>query len=520
MYSSPWGRHQRQGPPPRLPPNDNRTDEDANRERVILLERDDRLGMAERKRQSFLNKLQLEARRKELAKGKVISMFFPSVGVNNLQMEDVNRALRVSGFCPRDIAGVKLNDFRTNQAEIMLTEETDFQIDEIEKKLKDANIYALVSVFEALEEVLVLYGLPLTNDIEGMKSMIAETISPFVKKVGNVFPCKYGATAGEFFEGKLNGNWRVKVNPRADRQVPNFIVIGPETKVMVKAKYVRNEYERKQMCSDCFSTEHFRLHEDCQGPRKWDDYCKEFSDHWEMCRLDTEESEDQQISRNEQDSRHIVLSRQLQKDLENMEQEKLLLETRLKDQNELLEKAEELEKDNKRLRLLGSLVGCRRRIRTNSASANIDHAPDCEEFALGINDRENGSLKCISVPEHEHERLASVTDPAFLSRSDAGSASEDSEEEIGLEYDHDYIGDPLNVTVVESEEAPIEPLINSWIAVKKTDGGKAYCVVLEKRPGENGNCLYVVKERDSDRQVEVDLNTIDWSPWREGNGKK
>ena len=87
MYSSPWGRPQRQGPPQRLPPNDNRTDEDANRERVILLERDDRLGMAERKRQSFLNKLQLEARRKELAKGKVISMFFPSVGVNNLQME-------------------------------------------------------------------------------------------------------------------------------------------------------------------------------------------------------------------------------------------------------------------------------------------------------------------------------------------------------------------------------------------------------------------------------------------------
>ena len=471
--------------------------------------------MAERKRQSFLNKLQLEARRKELAKGKVISMFFPSVGVNNLQMEDVNRALRVSGFSPRDIAGVKLNDFRTNQAEIMLTEETDFQIDEIEKKLKDANIYAIVSVFEALEEVLVLYGLPLTNDIEGMKSMIAETISPFVKKVGNVFPCKYGATAGEFFEGKLNGNWRVKVNPRADRQVPNFIVIGPETKVMVKAKYVRNEYERKQMCSDCFSTEHFRLHEDCQGPRKWDDYCKEFSDHWEMCRLDTEESEDQLISRNEQDSRHIVLSRQLQKDLENMEQEKLLLETRLKDQDELLEKNRKLEEDNQRYRLLGRLVQCRGR--TSSASGNIDHDRGCSDFPL-VTHIENGSLKCISIPEHE--RLASVTDPAFLSRSDAGSASEDSEEEIELEYDHDYIGDPLNVTVVESEEAPIEPLINSLIAVKKNDGSKAYCVVLEKRPGENGNHLYVLKERDLDRQVEVDLNEIDWSPLRNGNGKK
>ena len=43
-------------------------------------------------------------------------MFFPSVGVNNLKMEDVNRALRVSGLCVTDIGGVKLNDFRTNQA--------------------------------------------------------------------------------------------------------------------------------------------------------------------------------------------------------------------------------------------------------------------------------------------------------------------------------------------------------------------------------------------------------------------
>ena len=83
--------------------------------------------------------------------------------------------------------------------------------------------------------------------------MIVETISPFFKKVGNVFPCKDGATAGDFFEGKYNGQWKVKVNPRADRQVPNFIVIGPTSRVMVKAKYVRNEFERKQMCSDCFS---------------------------------------------------------------------------------------------------------------------------------------------------------------------------------------------------------------------------------------------------------------------------
>ena len=62
MFSSPWGRLQRPRASRGLPPNDNRSDDDANRERVLLLERDERLEVAERQRQSFLNKLQLEAR--------------------------------------------------------------------------------------------------------------------------------------------------------------------------------------------------------------------------------------------------------------------------------------------------------------------------------------------------------------------------------------------------------------------------------------------------------------------------
>ena len=199
-----------------------------------------------------------------------------------------------------------------------------------------------------------------------------------------------------------------------------------------------------------------------------------------------------------------------------MEQEKLLLETQLKDQNELLEKTEELEKDNKRLRLLGSLVGCRRQIRTSSARrAIIDHAQDCEEFNPGSGDGwESGSLKCISVPEHE--RLESVTDPTFLSRSDAGSASED---ELNLEYDCDDLGDPLNVTLSLTEERVSGPQINSLIAVKRKDGNMEYCVVMEKKRGDNDTWLYVLKERDSDRQVTVDLDTLDWSLLTEGNGK-
>ena len=100
-----------------------------------------------------------------------------------------------------------------------------------------------------------------------------------------------------------------------------------------------------------------------------------------------------------------------------------------------------------------------------------------------------------------------------MSRSDAGSVSEDID--LDLEYDHDYIGDPLNVTVVELEETDIEPLINSTIAVKKDDGSKEYCVIIDKKPGKDeNNCLYVLKDINSDRQVTVDLTTLDWSPLR------
>ena len=87
--------------------------------------------------------------------------------------------------------------------------------------------------------------------------------------------------------------------------------------------------------------------------------------------------------------------------------------------------------------------------------------------------------------------------------------------DVDLEYDHDYIGDPLNVTVIESEGAVIEPLIDSTIVVKKSDGSMEYCVVIDKKPGNNeNNYLYVLKERDSDRKVTVDLTTLDWSPYR------
>ena len=39
-----------------------------------------------------------------------------------------------------------------------------------------------------------------------------------------------------------------------------------------------------------------------------------------------------------------------------------------------------------------------------------------------------------------------------------------------MEYDHDYLSDPLNANIVPSEEDSIEPFINPKIAISGEDG--------------------------------------------------
>ena len=82
-----------------------------------------------------------------------------------------------------------------------------------------------------------------------------------------------GASKNDFFAGKFDGNWRIKVIPRNDTHIPNFVVIG--NGVMGKAVYTKRLGIKEEMCTDCYKTNHFR--KDCPGGRHWLDYCKEFT---------------------------------------------------------------------------------------------------------------------------------------------------------------------------------------------------------------------------------------------------
>ena len=192
----------------------------------------------------------------------------------------------------------------------------------------------IVSKFDHSEEFLMLYGLPPTKEVESLKMKIKESITPFVKKVLEVTPCIYrGNTKDDFFDGKMNGNWRIKVIPRNRVQIPNFIVVGSD--VMGKAVYTKRLDERIEMCADCYRTGHFRR--DCPGSREWSEYCKDFKEAWENIMKKENDEGTEEVHITQEDARLLDMIKE-----KEMENEMLQEEMRQKDKD--LEKTAQLEK--------------------------------------------------------------------------------------------------------------------------------------------------------------------------------
>ena len=93
---------------------------------------------------------------------------------------------------------------------------------ELEEKIKKHDFDVNISKFDKIEEFLTIYGLPLSSNMDYVKEQISDSVKAFVKEVIEVIPLKHGNENGDdFFNGKYNGIWRVKVSPRLERQIPN-----------------------------------------------------------------------------------------------------------------------------------------------------------------------------------------------------------------------------------------------------------------------------------------------------------
>ena len=246
------------------------------------LVRQDRKQLAGDKQKMFKNQMQLMNRRKTASKGNIVSFLFNERNAFINKQEAVNNVLMVSGFTPSNVLSLKLNDFRANECEVMFKDDVNIDCDVIEEKLKKKGLNVSVGMFIETEEVCMIYGLPLTSDVEGMIEQIRETINPFVRRVVSITATTHhGKNENDFFHGRYTGDYKVKVVPLNDGQIPYYVSIGDQH-VMGKVHYVRKMMDKKVMCDACYSTEHVMRDIECPGVRDWSDYVRQFEEERDM----------------------------------------------------------------------------------------------------------------------------------------------------------------------------------------------------------------------------------------------
>ena len=242
--------------------------------------RDDQQARARQKSFIFKQKLMLEERRRKLGKGSIVTFLIdPKI---ESKQPFMNNVLKTAGFKPSDVKSIKINEFRNNQIEVLFQDEVLINIEMIENKIREKGLMVQVVKFDDKQEVLMLYGLPLSEDMELMKKMIQEAIGPFVKNIVEIKATKHHSYEDDdFFSNTLDGNFLIRVNPKSGVQIPNFVVIGKEQKVCAKAVYSKSLSPKANMCHDCYATDHLMNDPLCPGPREWEDYCKQFEGWWE-----------------------------------------------------------------------------------------------------------------------------------------------------------------------------------------------------------------------------------------------
>ena len=300
------------------------------------------------KKKAFLQlKWDLDCNRKHLGKGNMVNILInqQTQRVINDKKGNVNKMLRVSGFTTDDVVGITINEYRPNQVEVMFKDEVEIDINEMESKINSSGFDVSISRFDKAEDFLIVYGLPLTNNVEYVKAQIKEAICPFVVEVTEVKPLVHSddALGNDFFKGKRNGNWRVKTIPKMGKQIPNYIVVGSREKVMGKVVYSKNAGEKQEMCADCFSTEHFKRDPICPGPVKWSAYCEQFKKEWEKNFLEKEVENVEVGGADDAESRIVELQKQLEESLVQVQGREKDLEVRFSKVKELDQKLEEME---------------------------------------------------------------------------------------------------------------------------------------------------------------------------------
>ena len=130
--------------------------ETSNNRRQIMVNRARKQGAelqreAVRKKFFFQQKLVLEGKRKQIGKGNIVT-FLLSNAKHGIEMNEVNKILRIGGFTPDQVLALKINDFRTNQVEVLFKGDVSIDTMKVEEKLRKGELDIIVSKFDHAEE--------------------------------------------------------------------------------------------------------------------------------------------------------------------------------------------------------------------------------------------------------------------------------------------------------------------------------------------------------------------------------
>ena len=232
-----------------------------------------------------------ETLKRDFIKEKNYLIFQLREGEDRCSYDVIGEILDNLGLTANDVVSIAENPYNEREIEVLMKDETEFEIAEWSRKLDALDAPVTVNKMGKLEEVFIIRNLPLTLDQTSVKKWIEDAVSPFVEEVHDITPLKHsrrklnevGEKASKFFEGKFDGNWRVAVTPKGAAEVPSFVVIGPKNLSGV-VKYSKRGQPVNELCWSCYAPGHKRSDKDqndkfvCPGPKDWMTYVIDFQE--------------------------------------------------------------------------------------------------------------------------------------------------------------------------------------------------------------------------------------------------
>ena len=232
-----------------------------------------------------------ETLKRDFIKEKNYLIFQLREGEDRCSYDAIGEVLDNLGLTASDVVSIAENPYNEREIEVLMKEETEFEIAELSRKLDAMEAPVTVNKMGKLEEVFIIRNLPLTLDQTTVRNWIKDAVAPFVEQIHDITPLKHsrkkinevGAKASKFFEGKYDGNWRVAVTPKGAAEVPSFAVFGPQN-LQGAVKYSKRGQPVNELCWSCYAPGHKRSDKNqegkfiCPGPKEWMTYVIDFQE--------------------------------------------------------------------------------------------------------------------------------------------------------------------------------------------------------------------------------------------------